>query len=1193
MSSDPTRDRPDGRSSILPTGTLTFLVTGAAVAAFESASEAVAAAMDVPYGALHTGEAHVRDDGRYTGPAVRRCEYLAELAGEGRTLLSAATALAASPPDGASLRDLGLHRLRDLSSPIRIFELCRGDATEGPPPRSLDAVPNNLPIQLTGFVGRDAELDALRSLLAGHRLVTVTGAGGCGKTRLAAQVAAHTAEHRPDGVWWVDLAAVTDPALVAEAAAASAGVSVEPGLGATRSLTLRLRDRRALVVLDNCEQILDGAAEVADALLRTCPEVTVLTTSREPLGVPGEAVWRLPSLAEDEALTLFVERAGLVRPWFTLDASSESAVRTMCARLDGIPLALELAAAWLRTLTPQQIEAGLDDRFALLVRGPRGAVARQQTLAASIAWSHDLLDEPDRTAFRRLAVFAGGFTLEAARAVSAADMDTLGRLVDKSLVVAEERDGTTRYRMLESIRQYAAERLREAGELDATRDRHLGHYLTFAESAEPELERDADAWRTHLETERDNLRAAIDRGLSADDPEPGRRLVAALPWLWHLNGHGHEGIELLRRAIERAPDDRSVLQARLLTGVALVADTASPLDLEFDASQRALEIATEQGDERLRCLCLALAAVGQLYTDFDASWELALQAAESASSAGDGFVRDAASALRGIVQHLRDRHTEAAPLLHEATEGLVRRHRGVAATAAAFHASGALGTGQIPQAHQLAERAVHLAEPLGDVHRVGATLSVLALVHGVRGELDEGLRLLEPVRCLVEAAEHEVFVPGLATTIGTLHLWRGDLDEAVHWLTREATSTDRGTETYLAARALPLLGEALRHLGRPDEATDVLHQAVRVARHLGMPRAQADAQAQQAHLSTPPTSEQPTHQPPVASERPHSPSPQDARPPSSPTREEPLPPTPPDQRPPSPTPQDQRPPAPATQDERPHSPATRDERPPSPAPRGEPQPPTMADQRSGLPAASEEPLDLPSGRDHQVHLAGAADERPHSPTSRDQGAHAPATRDETPPPGASEQQARLPTDPARAADLHHQALAIRVEHGLRTQWPDSLDALGALMARTERPAEAVRILAAATSARDAMGCPRHPLNRPAHDATLAALRQALGDDAFAEAWAAGTTLSPDEAVAYVRRSRGARTRPSTGWASLTPTELDVVRLVAEGLNNPEIAARLFMSRSTVKTHLSHVYAKLSVSNRTELATLAAPLLPKS
>jgi predicted ATPase/DNA-binding CsgD family transcriptional regulator/class 3 adenylate cyclase len=1094
--------RPDTRASILPTGTMTFLVADLdpsagrppasaaggvsaqmdaavdvalathggrwshvgpgdkVIAVFELATDAVATALDLRTAvreradeaaagrrlqiALHTGDARIRDDGRYIGAAVRTSERLAEIANPGQTLVSAVAASAIGDllPDGSSLVDLGLHRLRDLSSPLRVFELEQSDVAADPAPlQSLDRVPNNLPIHLTGFVGRQAELTAVRTLLQTERLVTLTGFGGAGKTRLAAQVAADHAEQWPDGVWWVELGSVTTSADVVEEVAEAIGVLVDPVRAPLRWLTVQLRDRRMLVCLDDCERVLEGAAEVADALLRSCPEVTVLTTSREPLEVPGEVVWQVPPLAEDDALALFVERASLVRPWFTLDASSEVAVRTMCARLDGMPLALELAAAWLRTLTPQQIEAGLDDRFSLLVRGQRGAAPRQQTLAASIDWSHALLDESDRIVFRRLAVFVGGFGLEAARAVCVAGaiglgdvLDAIGRLVDKSLVVAEERGGEARFRLLETIRQYAAERLSEAGDVAATRDRHLDHFLAFAEAFEPGRERDMDDWRTRLELEHDNLRTALDLGLAASDPQRGRRLAAAMPWLWHVHRHGHEGIEYLGRAIRRAPDERSRLQAQLLTGIALVADTARPLDLEFDAAQRALEIATELGDDRLRALCLTLSAVGQFYTDFDAAWELSTDSLAAAEAAGDAFVVDAARALQGIILHLRDRHEEAEPLLQSAVDGLLRRHRGIAATTLGFQASGALYTGDLERARHLADQAVQVAEPLGDYLRVGSTRSVAAFVRGLAGDVDGGLEVMRPVLRLVQGAENEVFVPGMARAMGALHLWRGEAEEAATWFEREARSTDRGSQTWLAAHSLPGWGAALASLGRLDEARSVLERAVGVARALDMPRVLAEA------------------------------------------------------------------------------------------------------------------LEV------QGRFAAAGDED-------------------------------------RDVDLHHEALAHRVEHGLRTFYVDSLDALAALASDADRTT--VRVVAASDAARKAMGYPRDLVRQPAHEATQASLRTALGDHVFAKAWVEGARLTLDEAVAYVRRSRGARRRPTTGWGSLTPTELDVVRLVVEGLNNPEIGKRLFMSRSTVKTHLSHVYAKLGVANRTELATVTAAHLPES
>jgi predicted ATPase/DNA-binding CsgD family transcriptional regulator len=901
---------------------------------------------------------------------------------------------------------------------------------------SLDRAPTTLPVQLTRFVGRHAERETVGTLLRNHRLVTLTGAGGAGKTRLAAQVAVDRAEQWPDGIRWVELGPVMGSDQVVGAVADAVGALVEPVRGPLRSLTVHLRDQRLLVCVDNCEHVVDGAAEIADALTRSCPETTVLATSREPLGVPGEAVWQVPPLAEDDAVALFLDRANLVRPGFTLDVHGDKAVRRMCARLDGMPLALELAAAWLRTLTPQQIAADLDDRFSMLVRGPRGAPARQRTLAASIDWSHALLDEPDRIVFRRLAVFAGAFDIDAARAVCAEGkidhddvLHLLGRLVDKSLVVAEQRDGRARYRLLETIRLYATDRLAEADEVAAARDRHLDHYLAFAEAFEPRRHDDMDAWRSRLDREHDNLRAALDWGLAADDPQRGRRLAAVLAWLWHVHRHGREGIGYLTRAIRRAPDDRSRLQAQLLTGLALVVDTAQPLDLEYDAAQRALQIAAAAGDDGLRALCLTLSAVGQFYTDFDAAWTLTVDAITAADTAGDAFVMDAARALQGMILHLRDRHEEAEPHLQAAIDGLLRRHPGIAATTLSFQASGALYTGDIDRARRLAERAVQVAEPLGDHLRVGGARSVLASVLCLGGDVDGGLAVMQPVLRLVEGAESEVFISQMPRVMGALHLRRGAPDRAAAWFEREAWSTDRGCPTWLAAQALPGLAAALAGLGRTDEAHTALMRATEVAGRLHMPRVLADVLELRAHLTA----------------------------------------------------------------------------------------------------------------------AGA---------------------------------------PERAVELHHEALTLRYEHGLRAFCVDSLDALAAF----GDGAHAIRVLAAGDEARNVIRLPRDPARRRRHQAKVAELRTALGDATFSQAWAEGARLSLDDAVAYVRRSRGARGRPATGWDSLTPTELDVVRLVVDGLTNPDIGRRLFMSRGTVKTHLSHVYAKLGIANRTELATFAAPRL---
>ncbi len=991
----------------------------AATAIRRAASDDLARQLRV---AVHTGAARVRSDGRYAGAALRRAQRLREIASGGQVVVSAATA---SLADDAGLRDRGIHRLRDLSRPERVFELPPPQDGDPVPLRSLDSAPHNLPVQPTSFVGRRAELAELHRLLAHERAVTVVGPGGAGKTRLAVHALAEQIGRWPDGVWWVDLGGVTEDAAVGEEVAAAVGVLVEPVQGPLASLTRQLRDRRLLVCLDNCEQVLDGAAEVVHSLLEACPEIGVVATSREPLGVAGELVWGVPSLAEDDALWLFLERGSQVSPSFALDDTNEEVLRTLCARLDGMPLALELAAAWVRTLSPREIESGLDDRFGLLVRGARDAAGRQKTLAASIAWSHDLLEDRDRAVFRSLGVFPGSFDLAAARAVCPEPgevLAALGRLVDKSLVVAEPHGGATRYRLLESIREYAAERLDEAGGTAAARERHLGHFLALAEAAAPLLDTDKERWRVLIQRDADNLRAALEWGLAAEDPEPGRRLAAELPWLWHLDRHGPLGIELLQRAVLLAPDDRSLLQGRLLMGIALVADTAAPLGLEYDIAQQALEIATEHGDERLRAMALALAAVGRFYVDLDGAWRLAERAVQAAERADDEFTLAASPGLQAIILHLRDRHAEAEAIFAVSIPALLDRgDRGVASTLLTFQAHGALAVGEPDRAQALAERAVAVADPLADYHRVGMARSTLAFVLACRGRFAEGAELLGGFVTLVEGAGREVFVPGLARGLGMLASWSGRVEEARRWLEQEAGWTGEPAGTYVEAQALPALAGTLRRLGRLEEARAAADRALELAATLDMPRVVAQALDEQARLS----------------------------------------------------------------------------------------------------------------------------------------------------------------GPDAALELHHRALGIRAEHGLRWGYAHSLEALAALGGP---PEHAVRLLAAAERARRDLGCPRPPVDDPAHETLVEGLRDTPGFDAE---WAAGEALEPDEAVGYARRSRGTRDRPLSGWASLTPAERDVVRLAVEGLSNPDIGARLFMSRHTVKTHLSHVYAKLGVANRTELAAFAS------
>ena len=402
------------------------------VAAFTRASDAVACALELQRAPLapirlrigvHTGEVQLRDDGNYAGSTINRTARLRDLAHGGQTVLSGATEdmVVDRLPPGAWLTDLGTHPLRDLPRPERVVQLCHPDLRgDFPPLRTPKSVGvHNLPVQLTSLVGREAEIGDVRQLLADNRLVALTGAGGAGKTRLAVEIAARIAPEFGDGVWYVDLAPVTHPAVVPVTVARALGLPDQPGRSTMDTLLRFVRDRHMLVVLDNCEHVLDASAELVVALLAGAPGLTVLATSREPIGVSGEATWRVPSLSvADAAIELFADRARLAQTGFTISSDNAAVVAEICGRLDGMPLAIELAAARVRALSLAEILEGLHDRFRLLTGGARTAVRRQQTLRASVDWSHALLSEPERVLFRRLAVFLAGFDLDAAHAVA-------------------------------------------------------------------------------------------------------------------------------------------------------------------------------------------------------------------------------------------------------------------------------------------------------------------------------------------------------------------------------------------------------------------------------------------------------------------------------------------------------------------------------------------------------------------------------------------------------------------------------------------------------------------------------------------------------------------------------------------------------------------------------------------------------
>jgi predicted ATPase len=579
--------------------------------------------------AVHTGVAQFRGND-YFGPTMNRVARLLSAGHGGQSLISFAGAqlMRDQLPPGVSLRDLGERRLKDLNRPERVFQLIvDGLPSEFPPLRSMEVVPNNLPVQLTSFIGREREMTEVKRLLGTTHLLTLTGTGGTGKTRLSLQVAADLLENFSDGVWLVELATLTQPDVLADTVAAVLGVREDPERPLQTTLLNYLRNKSLLLILDNCEHLVAAVARLADTLLRACPHLRIMASSREAFGIAGETSWAVPplslpefsrdrvlsaelieALSQYEAVRLFVDRAMAVQPSFAITNDNAPAVAQICWRLDGIPLAIELAAARVKVLTLDQISQRLDDSFRLLTGGSRTALPRQQTLRAMIDWSYDLLGEPEKKLLRRLSVFVRGRTLEAVEVVCSGDgvepwevLDLLSQLVDKSLVTREvESGGVARYYTLESVWQYGRMRLEEAGELARVRDRHLEYFLRLAEEAEKHLygPRQVD-WLEKLEFERLNFRFALEWSLESEHGAvAGLRLSGALSRFWEVRSHLKQAREYYRQVLSRPQASvRSGERAKALTGAGRLAWCQDDNSAARAYFTDAIEIWRELGDQ--------------------------------------------------------------------------------------------------------------------------------------------------------------------------------------------------------------------------------------------------------------------------------------------------------------------------------------------------------------------------------------------------------------------------------------------------------------------------------------------------------------------------------------------------------------------------------------------------------------------
>lgn len=570
---------------------------------------------------IHTGKAELQVDGQYYGYlAMSRVQRVMSAAHGGQTLLSNACAglVRNELPEGITLLDMKEHRLKGLLNPEHLWQIVApGIPRDFPPLASLNDIPNNLPTQLTTFIGREKEIEEVKQALSEHRLVTLTGSGGTGKSRLSLQVAADLLDSFPDGTWLIELAPLSDPDLISGTIQDTLGLVEQRGISILQALQEYLSEKEVLLILDNCEHLIEACARLSNDLLSHSTKLKILASSREALGVQGEVSWRLPSLSlpdtkhipdpeelsQYEAVQLFIERASLIDPHFDVNRANAPAIAQICYRLGGIPLAIELAAARIKALSVEQINTRLDDRFRLLTGGARTALPRQQTLRATIDWSYNLLSEKEKSLFRRLAVFVGGWSLEAAESVCSDEglnkdeiLDLMSNLVDKSIINTEEFAREVRYHRLETIRQYAREKFLDTDEVENIRDRHLQYYLELAEQAEPEvLGQNQVTWLNLLEEELDNLRSALEWSQHRDVGS-FLRLGSAL-WRYWMIRHIEEGIGWMSKALNATKNMRSKSRSIALARFGNILMNHGDFEQAKVFANQALELGREVDDK--------------------------------------------------------------------------------------------------------------------------------------------------------------------------------------------------------------------------------------------------------------------------------------------------------------------------------------------------------------------------------------------------------------------------------------------------------------------------------------------------------------------------------------------------------------------------------------------------------------------
>jgi len=899
------------------------------------------------------------------------------------------------------------------------------------------AAPTTPPRDATSFLGRERELAELDAHLDGSRLVTLTGPPGIGKTRLALEVG----RRRNIDAAFVELTPFRDPAMVVRALASVLAVPEVRGRTLEESIVAQLAPQRRLVVLDNCEHVLGACARIAAALLDGCPRLEVVATSRAPLAIPGELVWEVPplshpdeadsavdpTLAGYDAIDLFVERARAVEPGFVLNSFVARSVADICRRLDGIALAIELAAARVETLTPAEIATRLNHRFALLTRGSPSDVPHHRTLRAALDWSHGLLSGPERALLRRLSVFAAGFTTESAAQVCSGDelppsavAGLLAELASKSLVL---RDGEDRYRLLETIRAYGADRLEAAGEHALLREAHARFHLALAERAEPELTGPEQTdWLARLDLERQDMRLAIEWSLSRGQVQWALRLGGALVLFWRVRCHFTEGRELLDAVVSADRGDAPALRAKALWGDGFLSMMAGDPEHALPLLEEALATFRELDDVQgcARAL-LILANTRQAYDDARVP-ELLHESATLARIADDRWCLAHALGVAGFEAMRSSDFTTARELLEESL-AVARAARDPQSLRIALLGMGSLmvAVGGYGRAQSLLEEALEFARGSGEEYAAGTALLYLGELALGRGEYDRARDLAESARGLIPDAGPPGSSLGTLLLLGRVAIALDDHAGARRYLD-EALLTGHGSLAVMQE-----LAQLAAHEGDDFRAREMLEEVLVRARGGG------------AELM-------------------------------------------------------------------------------------------VASALHGL------------------------------------GWLALATGDHV-----------------RAAALHAEALESRHRIGVVPEVCASLEAIAAVAVATGRHAEAARLLGATQALRAHGSYVPAPRESRRHAADLARCRKALSSDHLDALVAAGSAASVEEATALAIDLARAHGEPSPGWTTLTAREKQVAALVADGLSNPEIGEHLFMSLGTVKTHLTHIFAKLAASSRTDVA----------